>query len=475
MKNLLLLLCFMCVSFAGMAQGIKFENGTWEDVLAKAKSENKVIFVDVFTQWCGPCKMVAKTVFPQEKVGEFYNANFINYQIDAESAAGKEFVKKHPVAAYPTFFFLNGQDELVMQSGGAQDMDMFIQTGKQALIYAKYGGLEKMEQLIAQGSTDKNLLKDYYEMAPSFKKPAALNACIKAFASEEFADVDELNALLDQMSLYDIELMNQLVDGIVKNSQPNKCKDKEYAQNYISALAFPIEYRISLFLEESINQGNEQQFKELLSLKEKLNSNGIPMDSDLKLMAGRGLFFATPEYLNLCYWTKNGENQEGFNSALSTYMNDIMHEIPVDSLLKEQSCQVAMEQIKALKTGEISFNIPLPEEMKKKIVTDPLIYAGAYTTPRMLEWIHYFWTLAPSNKKMRETCTEWAKYAFYINPYNASMAIPTADLLARLGNFDEAQAVLEKALACQKEINANDPLVNRAINMKLYEVERKKL
>lgn len=475
MKNLSLLLCFLCVSFAGMAQGIKFENGTWEDVLAKAKSENKVIFVDVFTQWCGPCKMMSKNVFTQEKVGEYYNANFINYKIDAESATGKEFVKKHPVAAYPTYFFLNGNDEVVMQSGGAQEVDMFLQTGKTALVYAKYGTFEKMEQLVAQGSKDKNLLKDYYEMAPSYKKDAALNVCLKAFASEEFADVDELYSLLDQMSLYDKELMDLLVNGVIKNSQPDKCKDKEYAQKYTSTLSFSVGFKISVFLDESITQGNKQQFQELLAMKEKLNNSGVPMDSDLKLMAGRGLFFATPEYLNLCYWAKNGENKEGFNAALTAYMDKTIREMPVDSLIKEKDYQTALEQLVALEKGEIFFNLPLPEEMQRQLISQNLITAVAFTAPRMLEWIHYFWTLAPSNKKMRETCTEWAKYAFYINPYNVSMAIPAADLLARLGDFDEAQAVLKKALACQEEINAEDPLVNRAINMKLYEVEREKL
>ncbi|MFR7809992.1 MAG: hypothetical protein ACLU4N_12340 [Butyricimonas faecihominis] len=37
------------------------------------------------------------------KLGEYYNSHFINYKIDAESPAGKEFVKSYPITGYPTF------------------------------------------------------------------------------------------------------------------------------------------------------------------------------------------------------------------------------------------------------------------------------------------------------------------------------------------------------------------------------------
>ena len=67
-------------------KGIQFFKGTWNELLAEAKKQNKLIFVDVYTTWCRPCKVLDKDVFPNEKVGEFYNKNFINYKIDAEKA-----------------------------------------------------------------------------------------------------------------------------------------------------------------------------------------------------------------------------------------------------------------------------------------------------------------------------------------------------------------------------------------------------
>ena len=62
-------------------KGIQFFKGTWKELLTEAKKQNKPIFVDVYTTWCRPCKVLDKDVFPSEKVGEFYNKNFINYKI----------------------------------------------------------------------------------------------------------------------------------------------------------------------------------------------------------------------------------------------------------------------------------------------------------------------------------------------------------------------------------------------------------
>lgn len=39
--------------------------------MAKAKTEDKLLFVDAFAKWCGPCKSMAKNVFTQQKVGDF--------------------------------------------------------------------------------------------------------------------------------------------------------------------------------------------------------------------------------------------------------------------------------------------------------------------------------------------------------------------------------------------------------------------
>lgn len=89
------------------AQGIHFETGNWQSVVAKAKKEKKLIYVDVYTTWCGPCKMLEANIFPKKEAGDKYNALFVNYRLDAEKGAGIPFAKKYEVNGYPTNLFLD--------------------------------------------------------------------------------------------------------------------------------------------------------------------------------------------------------------------------------------------------------------------------------------------------------------------------------------------------------------------------------
>ncbi|MGB0983760.1 MAG: thioredoxin family protein [Saprospiraceae bacterium] len=133
MKKILILALICSFSVSIFAQeGISFNHGDWSEVLATAKKENKIVFVDAFTVWCGPCKWMAKNSFPDKAVGEFFNENFINAKIDMEKGEGIEIAKKFEVRAYPTLLFVNGDGELVHRAVGARDAAGLLELGKVA-------------------------------------------------------------------------------------------------------------------------------------------------------------------------------------------------------------------------------------------------------------------------------------------------------------------------------------------------------
>lgn len=152
------------------AQGIEFFHGTWEEAIAASKAEEKPIFVDAFATWCGPCKRMARDVFPNEKVGAFFNRHFINMKLDMERGQGLEFRKEYPVSAFPTLFFIDGNGEVVHKTKGAKGVDQFLELGRKVMSMADRSGAyaERYEA----GERDPELMYKYVKALNNAGKPS---------------------------------------------------------------------------------------------------------------------------------------------------------------------------------------------------------------------------------------------------------------------------------------------------------------
>jgi thiol:disulfide interchange protein len=92
---------------------VKFETESFEASLAKAKAENKKVFIDFYASWCPPCLAFANDILTDTIVGQNMNAAFINLKYDAEQGEGKEVAKKYNVKAYPALFVLDATGNIV--------------------------------------------------------------------------------------------------------------------------------------------------------------------------------------------------------------------------------------------------------------------------------------------------------------------------------------------------------------------------
>ena len=109
--------------------GIQFHNGTWNEALVLAKKENKLVFLDIYATWCGPCKKLKANTFSDKKVGDYFNATFINVELDGEKGEGAALAQKYGIRGYPTLLFINSDGEIVQGTAGYHNPDQFLTLG----------------------------------------------------------------------------------------------------------------------------------------------------------------------------------------------------------------------------------------------------------------------------------------------------------------------------------------------------------
>lgn len=271
MKKLLFTL--LIIPFLSIAQekGINFEHETtWAKVKAKAKAENKHIFVDCFTTWCGPCKYMSSTIFPQQKVGDFFNANFVNLKLQMDQTKedngdvkswydeANRFATDYSIRAYPTFLIFNPDGELVHRIVGGGDAEGFIAQAQAGLdpekqyvtLVKKFesnpndAALAKKTATAAMESYDQELAKKatakFIELTGSealltaeniqFLVQGATSSASPAFTliKENKAKVDEL--LAQKNSNANVILASVLVNEVVMPKLRDKTAVIDFAQ-----------------------------------------------------------------------------------------------------------------------------------------------------------------------------------------------------------------------------------------------------
>ena len=139
--------------------GIQFTSGNWDAILAEAQKSDKIIFMDAYAEWCGPCKMMSRDVFPQEEVGSYYNSNFINVKMDMEKGEGPQLARSFGVRAYPTLLFIDGNGDVVHRAVGYQTGEQLLSLGNKALDPSQR--LSSMKKKFADGERDPEFLHNY--------------------------------------------------------------------------------------------------------------------------------------------------------------------------------------------------------------------------------------------------------------------------------------------------------------------------
>lgn len=142
------------------AEGIAFVQLTLEQTIAKAKAEGKYVFIDVYTDWCGPCKMMSEQIFPLKALGDYFNPKYVSLQLNGEkNEDGKALVQKYKISAYPTFIILDGNGNMIhLFAGGVLSVAFIDKVEESFNPDLALGNLEKLYQ---SGDRSKKTMSAY--------------------------------------------------------------------------------------------------------------------------------------------------------------------------------------------------------------------------------------------------------------------------------------------------------------------------
>jgi len=252
MKLLFPLLLFATALTAQEASpGIDFVEKPFADLLAQATAEDKLIFLDAYTTWCGPCKMMSAKVFPDEQVGQVFNERFINAKIDMEKGEGPALARRYVVSAYPTYLFINGEGELVHRGIGYIPKPALLRLADVAVSDRSTGALGARYEA---GERDPAFLKTYAEALASSNEGARADAVVSDYldTQSDWSTPENLGLIIsspgelgDKRMLYLIEnatdIESELGSGSVANTVQRTIINNYHIANRKRSLVSPEE------------------------------------------------------------------------------------------------------------------------------------------------------------------------------------------------------------------------------------------
>ena len=154
-KIVIFILSLLIDNVVGFSQNLFLKDETtWENILDISKKQHKFIFVDAYTSWCGPCKEMDKTVFTDSSVIAFYKENFINIKVDMEKGYGIKLSQKFNVHFFPTFLFIDSNENLIHRDYKLMSVRDFLQLGSNTINKDSQYYSQKMRYIEGERSSD---------------------------------------------------------------------------------------------------------------------------------------------------------------------------------------------------------------------------------------------------------------------------------------------------------------------------------
>ncbi|MDD2426808.1 MAG: DPP IV N-terminal domain-containing protein [Eubacteriales bacterium] len=264
-------------SLYAQQRSIEFEHITLEEAFKKSDTTGKIVFVDCYTQWCGPCKAMSAKVFTIDSIADFFNKNFINIKLDMETQEGMKYSKPYKVEAYPSFLLLNSKGELLFKFIGGMPADQFMAKIKEGL--NPKNRVVTMDRMYKQGNCDGKFYRDYIMLKLSLNERKEG----KRIVSEYFDKLTHLERISpENWFLFGKNKYEREISGVKSRNADYLLDNYEDfiktvgADSVYSKIASHIRQTSDYVLRGWYFKDHERNPQDFITLKNKIAKTGIP-------------------------------------------------------------------------------------------------------------------------------------------------------------------------------------------------------
>ncbi len=449
MRKVIMVVIVLLVNISAFSQGIEFQQGRYAEVLKMAKKKKKLVFIDIYTSWCGPCQHMAKNIFPDTSVGDFYNAHFLNLQLDAEkSEDGKKVSGQFKVTGFPTFLFVDGDGELVYRFMGGRPANLFVKEGEKAMdAFAARPELKKNAKKYEKGRRDKAFLNQYFILKDKSGLDCS-DVLLDYFAlltDEEVLDSMNVERIA-KITIYEERFVRRVVELICREAEKQDKDKKRFSAINKAGCTL-----LSACLRNAAKSDDPTAFETVLELKDRLFKAAGNHDSATAASLGGGNIYIPSDLSRMNYYTAHRQTDK-FMQTYRRYMQVLLKKY-TDTREEKEALEKAMdEKLKAAKDSGNEDEYDAVKRMRAVMFAFSNI-DDYYISTSMIENVERYEELYAGRKDAAyiKQVADWYVFLHLMSP-SVKTAVYVADKLLALDQKQLATEVL--ALGLEKGATA---------------------
>jgi thiol-disulfide isomerase/thioredoxin len=439
----LIILSILWLNTCLFSQGIAFETD-WKTAREKALKDKKLLFIDFYTDWCPPCKLLEKETFIDSTIGNYFQKNFIAIKFDADKEEGAKLKKAYNLGGYPTLLFVQADHlEIINRYVGFKNVKDFLDFSKSAFQLKDIDPLSILQKKYDVGLRERAFLEKLMQR----KSIHGINVKEEMKVYLQSFSLDDLLMSLNDCHRYFVHIDYSPSDIAFFRNVKRK---KDVSNMFINGI---LGTAVSAALDSAFKTRNFALFNRLMNEN---NLNETPQKLD---------------YYRMKY-AEGDSNTLGFFNTTKRYINTYLK---TDSLwsIRHQDSLSFVETLKAHKNSEDTLKKNLEKEEGSMYFESFKHQKACLKASSIVETVEPLLKRLKDKNQLQEALT-WTKYAYDLMPSFSNVKYVYAVNLYKVGDKSRAISIMAEVVKDVKEDQIKNKIKYKTVDIYTFDYQKMK-